>query len=402
MATELLDVAPEHRLESTAGAFQREPRPQAEAGKLPQGPLKIVHVFWLAGMSCDGCSIAVVGATNPSVESLLAGAVPLLPKMLLHHPVLSVEAGHEFVRNFELAWQGQLADPYVVVYEGSIADERIAAKTGGYWAALGVEKVNGQDRPVPTAEWLTRLAPGAAAVIAIGTCATWGGVPAAFGNVTGAMSLMDFLGADYRSAFGLPVINVPGCAPIGDNFMETVAAVLLFLQGLGPLPEFDELGRPAWLFKETVHRGCSRAGYYEEGEFARDYGDKECLVEIGCWGPVVNCNIVERGAINHMGGCMKAGGVCIGCTMPGFPDRFSPFYKMPPGAALSTSGAKLTGLFIRPLRRMTQEFQNREPRWDQTEQVPSGWGHVPEPSKAQKIAHYFYDRWRQRGVRGKR
>jgi len=402
MATELIEVAPEHRLESTADAFERAPRAQAEPTKLPQGPLKIVHVFWLAGMSCDGCSIAVVGATNPSVESLLAGAVPALPKVLLHHPVLSVEAGHEFVRNFELAWQGKLADPYVVIYEGSIADERIAARTGGYWAALGVEEVDGRSRPVPTAEWLTRLAPGAAAVIAIGTCATWGGVPAAFGNVTGAMSVMDFLGADYRSAFGLPVVNVPGCAPIGDNFMETVAAVLLFLQGLGPLPEFDELGRPKWLFGETVHRGCSRAGYYEEGEFADHYGDKQCLVEIGCWGPVVNCNIVERGAINHMGGCMKAGGVCIGCTMPGFPDRFSPFYKMPPGAALSTSGAKVTGLFIRPLRRLTQEFQNRERRWDDGQRVPSGWGHVAEPSRAEKIVHYFYDRWRQLGVRGKR
>jgi hydrogenase small subunit len=353
-------------------------------------------------MSCDGCSIAVVGATNPSVESLLAGAVPALPKVLLHHPVLSVEAGHEFVRNFELAWQGKLADPYVVIYEGSIADERIAAKTGGYWAALGVEEVDGQSRPVPTAEWLSRLAPGAAAVLAIGTCATWGGVPAAFGNVTGAMSVMDFLGADYRSAFGLPVVNVPGCAPIGDNFMETVAAILLFLQGLGPLPEFDELGRPKWLFGETVHRGCTRAGYYEEGTFAEAYGDKECLVEIGCWGPVVNCNIVERGAINHMGGCMKAGGVCIGCTMPGFPDRFSPFYSRPPGALLSTSGAKLTGFFVRPLRRLTQEFHNRERRWDEGEGVPSGWGHVSEPSRTRKIVHAFYDRWRQLGVKGKR
>jgi hydrogenase small subunit len=402
MATELVEVAPEQRLQSTAEVFESGPRPQPEPTRLPRGPLKIVHVFWLAGMSCDGCTISVAGATNPSVESLLAGAVPALPKMLLHHPVLSVEAGHEFVRNFELAWQGKLADPYVVVYEGSIADERIAARTGGYWAALGVETVDGKTRPVPTAEWLQRLAPGAAAVIAIGTCATWGGVPAAFGNVTGAMSVMDFLTADYRSAFGLPVINVPGCAPIGDNFMETVAAVLLFLQGLGPLPDFDELGRPAWLFRETVHRGCSRAGYYEEGEFATAYGDHQCLVEIGCWGPVVNCNIVERGAINHMGGCMRAGGVCIGCTMPGFPDRFSPFYKMPPGANLSTIAAKTNGLFIRPLRRLTQRFANRELRWDETEQVPSGWGHVHEPSAPEKVLHYFYEKWRHWGVRGRR
>ena len=99
------------------------------------------------------------------------------------------------------------------------------------------------------------------------------------------MSVMDFLGKEYRSAFGLPVINIPGCAPQGDNFTETVFAVLLFLQGLGPLPTFDELGRPAWLFRDTVHQGCTRAGFYEEGIFARHYGDPECLVEIGCWGP---------------------------------------------------------------------------------------------------------------------
>src|SRR5262249_39999537 len=152
-----------------------------------------------------------------------------------------------------------------------------AAATGGYWSGLGVDE---HHQPIPSATWLKRLAPGAAAVIAVGTCATWGGIPAAYGNPTGAMSATDFLGADYRSALGLPVINIPGCSPIGDNITETIASVLLFLNGLGPLPEFDELGRPAWLFGQTVHQRCVRAGYYEEGTFAEHYGDKECLVEI--------------------------------------------------------------------------------------------------------------------------
>src|SRR6266542_6353691 len=379
-----------------------ETQPEPSRERLPLGPLKTIHVYWLAGMSCDGCTISVAGATKPGIEGLLAGAVPAMPKVILHHPVLSVEAGADFVQSFVDAWEGKLGAPYVVVYEGSVADERIAARTGGYFCAMGVGA--GKDgegpQPVPTATWLGRLAPGAAATIAIGTCATWGGVPSAEGNPTGAMSLMDYPGKDSRSAFGLPVINIPGCAPQGDNFTETVFAVLLFLQGLGPLPTFDELGRPAWLFTETVHQGCTRAGYYEEGTFARHYGDPECLVEIGCWGPVVNCNIVKRGAMNHMGGCMKAGGVCIGCTMPGFPDRFSPFYKMPPGANLSTIGAKFTGLFIRPLRRLTQQFQSRETRWDRTGAVPSGWGHVAEPTPPQKALHYFYERWRHWGVKG--
>jgi len=252
---------------------------------------------------------------------------------------------------------------------------------------------------VPTATWLHRLAPGAAATIAIGTCATWGGVPSAEGNPTGAMSVMDSLGKDYRSAFGLPVINIPGCAPQGDNFTETVFAVLLFLQGLGPLPTFDELGRPAWLFRDTVHQGCTRAGFYEEGIFAEHYGDPECLVEIGCWGPVVNCNIVQRGAINHMGGCMKAGGICIGCTMPGFPDKFSPFYKTPPGAIVSTLAARSVGAVVRRLRRLSNREANREHRWDVTHEVPSGWAHVQAQTVTDRTIKFFYSVWQHLGAK---
>jgi hydrogenase small subunit len=252
---------------------------------------------------------------------------------------------------------------------------------------------------VPTAEWLSRLAPGAAATIAIGTCATWGGVPAAEGNPTNSMSVMDFLGKEYRSVFGLPVINIPGCAPQGDNFTETVFAILLFLQGLGPLPSFDELGRPAWLYGETVHRGCTRAGYYEEGVFATEYGGRECLVEIGCWGPVVNCNIVKRGAINHMGGCMEAGGVCIACTMPGFPDKFSPFYKAPPGGVISTTLSHGVGGVIRRLRRLSNRHANRERRWDVAKDVPSGWAHVPGTTIGLTAMEYFYQKWQHWGAR---
>jgi hydrogenase small subunit len=378
-----------------------ETQPATERGRLPLGPLKTIHVYWLAGMSCDGCTISVAGATNPGIEGLLAGVVPAMPKVILHHPVLSAEAGAEFVKPFRDAAEGTLGAPYVVVYEGSVADERIAHRTGGYFSAMGVEAIaEGEgSHPVPTATWLKRMAPGAAATMAIGTCATWGGVPSAEGNPTGAMSVMDFLGKDYRSAFGLPVINIPGCAPQGDNFTETVFAVLLFLQGLGPLPTFDELGRPAWLFRDTVHQGCTRAGFYEEGIFAKHYGDPECLVEIGCWGPVVNCNIVQRGAINHMGGCMKAGGVCIGCTMPGFPDKFSPFYKTPPGAAVSTLAARTVGGVVRRLRRLSNREANREHRWDVTGEVPSGWAHVQAQTLADKAIKFFYAKWQHMGAK---
>ena len=365
---------------------------------LAPGLITEVHAFWLAGMSCDGCSIAAVGAQHPSVEQLVSGSIPGLPKVVLHHPVLAVEAGETFITPYRLAREGKLGAPYVVIYEGSVADERIAAHYGGYWSAMGADHAaDGSTRPIPTAQWLHDLAPGAAAVIAIGTCATWGGIPAAAGNVTGSMGLMDFLGKDYLSALGLPVINIPGCSPVGDNFTETVAAVLMFLAGVGPLPAFDELGRPAWMFKDTVHRGCVRGGNYEEGVFAKKYGDSECLVELGCWGPVVQCNMVSRGAIGHAGGCMNTGGICIGCTMPGFPDAFAPFYKPPPGKTISGGASRVVGSFIRPLRRISQRKGNLTARWSKSGSIPSGWGHVEAPGLGMRAAHYFYNKLQYSG-----
>ena len=362
------------------------------------GPLEKVHAFWFAGMSCDGCSVAATGATNPSVESMMLGAHPGIPRVILHHPVLNMESGPHYLRPAEQAIEGTLNAPYVVILEGSIADEVVAHAAGGYWSATGEEPwgPQGELRPVSSTEWIARLAPNASAMIAIGTCATWGGVPAAVGNPTGAMSLMDFLGKDYRSVLGVPVVNVPGCPPVGDNFTETVAAVLYFLQGFGPLPEFDELGRPAWLFGETVHRRCVRGAYYEEGSFAHEFGDPECLVEVGCWGPVVNCNITARGAIKGIGGCMNAGGACIGCTMPGFPDKFTPFYKRPPGSLASTTISRLVGSLIRPLRKFSNNNLNREVRWDQQGAAPSAFSRErAEPSALADVGHKFYDKVRR-------
>ena len=364
-------------------------------------PLDKIYVFWLAGMSCDGCSIAATGATNPPLEKLLLGHVPALPKVILHHPVLAIESGAAYMENFRRALRGELDAPYVVCLEGSACDESLAVD-GGYWVALGVGNLEDEDanmidgvrQPVKVMDWVKAMAPGAAACVAVGTCATWGGIPAAYGNPTGAMSLQDLLGKDYRSAFGLPVVNIPGCSPVGDNIMETVAAVVLFLQGLGPLPEFDDLGRPAWLFGETVHRHCVRAGYYEEGVFAKTYGSKECLVEVGCWGPVVQCNITERGAINGVGGCMNTGGPCIGCTMPGFPDKFSPFYKPSPGSLISSTTSRITGSSIRRLRNMSRKNLNRSVVTDREGKASSGWVFAePKATPVDKGMHYFYEKW---------
>lgn len=352
------------------------------------GPLKKVYLIWLVGASCDGCTVAVSGATHPRVEHLLQGIVPGLPRVDIIHTVLSLESGPEWVHNLFMAWRGELDAPYVITWEGSIMDESISGS--GYWMGLGEDPETGEQ--ITSLEWLKRLAPGAAAVVAIGTCATWGGIPAAKGNVTNAMGVMDYLGKDYRSALGVPVVNVPGCSPIGDNYIETAAALLLFLNGLAPLPEFDELGRPAWLFGDTVHRHCPRAGYYEEGVFGKNYGDKECLVELGCWGPVVQCNIAERGMIDGHGGCMNMGGICIGCTMPGFPDKFSPLYEVSPGAVISSNTSRTTGAAIRRLRQISQADKNMSTRWEAS--VPSGWAReYSAPRGLAKTVNRFYSKY---------
>jgi hydrogenase small subunit len=362
--------------------------------------LEEIDVFWLSGMSCDGCSVALTGAQNPALEELMQGAIPNLPAVRLHHPMFSLSCGEDFTAPFRSAMQGELPNPYLVVLEGSVPDDQALAAGRGYYAAFGSATFGHPDSQQPDrmTDWLKRLAPGAAACIAIGTCATWGGIPAAAGNITGSMSLMDFLGPSYRSTAGLPVVNVPGCAPVGDNFTETLTALLMYLQGLTAEPQFDDLGRPQWLFGQTAFRHCPKAGYYEEGVFAKQYGDNECLVEVGCWGPVVLCNIVERGAINHMGGCMVAGGPCIGCTMPGFPDRFAPFLKPAPGTVFSGGISKGYGGMVRRLRRMSMRSGNREPLWDNADAVPSPWARARfARTPTDRVMGYFYKRLQYRG-----
>ena len=210
--------------------------------------------------------------------------------MHLHNPVLAYENGGEFLKFFHQAAEGQL-EPFVLVVEGSIPNEKI--KREGYWAAMGTDSATGQ--PIKTTEWIDRLAPKAVGCIAIGTCATNGGIHAMQGNPTGCMGLADYLGWDWRSKAGLPIVNVPGCPVQPDNFMETVLYLLYQVAGLAPMIPLDDQLRPTWLFGKTVHEGCDRAGYYEQGDFANEYGSPKCIVKLGCWGPVVNCNVPKRG-----------------------------------------------------------------------------------------------------------
>jgi len=183
------------------------------------------------------------------------------------------------------------------------------------------------------------------------------------GNPTGCMGLPDYLGWKWRSKAGLPVVCVPGCPVQPDNFMDVLLYLLRQSAGTAPMIPLDEALRPRWLFSQTVHESCDRGGYYEQGDFAAEYGSVKCIVKLGCWGPVVLCNVPKRGWMNGVGGCPNVGGVCIGCTMPGFPDKFMPFMDEPPGSLLATNTIQGYARWILPLRKLMMKTLNDEPRW---------------------------------------
>jgi hydrogenase small subunit len=183
------------------------------------------------------------------------------------------------------------------------------------------------------------------------------------GNPTGCMGLPDYLGWQWTSKAQIPIVCVPGCPVQPDNMMETILYLLYMTSGRAPMIPLDDALRPTWLFGSTLHEGCDRGGYYEQGEFAEEYGSPLCIVKLGCWGPVVQCNVGKRGWMGGIGGCPNVGGICIGCTMPGFPDKFMPFMHQPPGSLLSSQAVQTYGRAIHALRRFTQASLNKEPSW---------------------------------------
>jgi len=207
-------------------------------------PLSEFNVFWLSGASCDGCTISVLGDTSVvPLEALLTGAVPGLPRINLVHPVVAAVHGREFIELYERAARGEM-DPFALVVETSIP--RRLEQGGGSWAWMGSGPFS------DIGAWVDRLARRAAVVIALGDCAVYGGPHTSEeSNPIGAYGVEQHLGPSYRTSLGLPVVHLPGCCP-PPVLAATVAGVLKWVQGDGPLPELDELHRPKFAYPDVA------------------------------------------------------------------------------------------------------------------------------------------------------
>ena len=201
------------------------------------------------------------------------------------------------------------------------------------------------------------------------------------GNPTGCMGLADYLGWDWKSKAGLPIVNVPGCPVQPDNFMETLLYLLYQVAGLAPMIPLDDQLRPKWLFgthgpRRLRPRRLLRAGHFADGvRLAQMHGEARLL------GTGRQCNVGKRGWMAGIGGCPNVGGICIGCTMPGFPDKFMPFMDEPPGSARFPRPLSVVygSRAIRSLRRITSDTVNKEPKWRHPGNVLTT-GYTPFPS----------------------
>ena len=212
----------------------------AEARRGTQPAITEIDVLWItAGLGCDGDTIAMTAATQPSIEDIVTGPCPGFPKSTSSIPSSRSKMATSSWSVSTWRPQDQL-EPFILVIEGSIPDE--TNKEEGYWASFGTDPETGQ--PITTCEWIDRLAPKAWAVIAAGTCATYGGIHAMEGNPTGCMGLADYLGWEWSSKAEIPIVCVPGCPVQPDNFMETLLYLLHMAAGRAPMIPLDDALAP--------------------------------------------------------------------------------------------------------------------------------------------------------------
>jgi len=256
--------------------------------------LKRPPVIWLSGQECTGCTETLLRSTHPTVEHLILDLISVD-----YHETLSTPSG----ALAEEAKQKSISDnkgKFILVTEGAIP-----TKDGGIYCKIGGR---------PAMEILRETAPLAAAVVALGSCASWGGLPATEPNPTGAKSTQEVLGDKFK------VINIPGCPPNPYNFLSTVLYILTFKK----LPDLDDKGRPLFAYRRLIHEGCERRPHFDAGRFALAFDDDGhrrgwCLYKLGCKGPETynNCPAILFGGVGARSWPVGTGSPCFGCSEKG-------------------------------------------------------------------------------------
>jgi ferredoxin hydrogenase small subunit len=282
-----------------------------------------MNILWLQSAGCGGCTMSLLNAESPGVFDLLDNA----GLRFLWHPALSQETGGEVRRILDDVETGRVPLDILCI-EGSILT---GPKGTGRFQML-----SGTGRSM--LDWVQSLAPRAAHVVAVGTCATYGGVTSAGGNPAGAIGVQydgrnpgGALHESFRSGSGLPVINVAGCPTHPDWVTETM---MLIAAGEMRADALDALQRPLFYAENLVHHACPKNEFYEYKASAEKPGQMGCMMEhLGCVGTqaVGDCNI--RGW-NGGSSCTRAGYACINCTAPEFEEPSHPFSETPKFAGI--------------------------------------------------------------------
>jgi hydrogenase small subunit len=281
----------------------------ASALALPPGAARVMadtlatkrrpSVIYMSYQECTGCLESLTRSFSPTLENLMFNLMSLD-----YDDTLQAAAGFQAEEAREAAMKANWGK-YVMVVDGAIP-----GANDGYCTAAGKSALAS----------IKETAQGAAAVVAVGTCAAFGGIPAAQPNPTGALQVSDIV-------TDRPVVNVPGCPPIAEVITGTLAYFLTF----GKLPDLDHLKRPLAFYGNTIHDRCYRRPFYDQGKFAKSFDDEGarngwCLYELGCKGPTTYnaCATVKwNGATSFP---IQSGHGCLGCSEPRFWDR-GDFYK---------------------------------------------------------------------------
>lgn len=268
-------------------------------------------VLWLQAQSCSGCSVTLLNSEQPGPAEILLNYVSLR-----FHQTLSAATGSTCldVVNRTIEQGG-----YLLVVEGTVPTRMPAACTVG-------------DQPI--SRQILKAAGRAKAVIAQGTCAAYGGIPAAEGNPTGAIGVADWLKSQKAA---VPVICLPGCPPHPDWLVGTLAHVLRF-----GIPALDGQGRPKMFYSRLLHEQCPRFADYERENFAKEFSQDGCLFKLGCMGPNTHADCTQRLWNGGTNSCIRAGAPCIGCAGRDFAARaeFS-FYRKGLSATTQPAGKGL-------------------------------------------------------------